>query len=1436
MTVVTPRSGFDLEYYLNRTGGEKTGGGYYLNAAQQGEPDGRWFGKGAEALGLRDGQVVRKEPYLAAYSMTDPRSGERLQGRAPGGYAKFADILARKLAAEPHATRERYLQLEREAAQETRRSPVYTDVTVAHNKSVSVLHASFREQARRARLAGDSAGEAVWRAREERVQEILQEANHAALEWMQEHAGFARTGYHGRRVDGVEPGRWARALPVVTTWLQGTNRDGEPHDHSHNVIARMALTESDGVWRAVDTMAVRAQLGAMAAIVESRVYSALAREFGVKVRQREDGRGHEIAGLAQQTLDAYSTRAHTVTRTAAALARQWERKYGRAPNAREMLFITDEANLASRQGKDDEPIDWDALTAKWDATIGGQLAAISERVCDFGATPDETPPSPQVQAQVIEEALAKVQASRSTWTRADLMRSLAWSMGQEFCGLAPGARQHLLEQMTEQALGVDYGVACLEAPEWPPVPRSLIRELDSRSVYTRPGATRYATRGQLAMEERMCQQAQRQGAPALTREFCASQLGADADALDAQLGARAQDATAQTQTGLRVDQAAMIYEALTSRRRVSIGVGPAGSGKTHTAAAGARAWEASGRKVIGLTCSQAARNVLAQAGVTVSYNSTQFLLRIASGRLTLTARMLFVIDEGSTMPMDDLAKIIDLAEMHDCKVFITGDHEQLAAVEAGGGMAMLATHLGYTQLAVPVRFAEEWERDASLHLRAGNKEALEEYGEHGRITGGDREEALAQARQAYVAGRLAGEDTLLMAHTRDDCRELSRLIRDDLIHLGLVDDGPSVQLSEGARASAGDLVVCRKNDSELVTDPGHTLANGDIFRIEDLEVGGIRIRRVLEADPKTGRPRFADCAIFYGASKFQDTDLAYAVTGHNGMGSTVARGLAFITGSESLEWLYVALTRGRDRNTAIAVTRDGMKDKEGQQVAIQPSEAEPQPGTRPDPELAHHERVQQERAGLPPEPATQAEHEREPIAVLADCMDREESEESASEYRRRALANADHLALVFARWADLAGKADHQRYQQLVNDALPQQYQEDDFGPEATWLWRTMRAAEMAGLDTGELMRATVGARTLADARSVAAVLDTRMRKIVDPLVPLPQKPWTDRPRRFDDPQMAEYEARLRQVMDARADRLGEHAVQSSPAWALRALGPLPDDPVERLDWQNRATKIATYRELYGSGDDRQVIGPEPTGNAPEMRAAWHDAFTAITKTDGVDVRTLPDSSLMHMRDTYPTETGWAPPHVGKQLRDVRLGAETMRLKAIRAEAEAKTAKDQAVAARHAGIASTARAIEARYREHQATLSEVMEDRGLWDKLTQGSRQLAVQADSEIRRRYPDRKIKPLESAEPKVPDGTLPDPGWLAELAERRRVFREELEARQSVPVPNEDPDWEDEGPAWPQWHAQREAVLQPPKAEIRPAEGALEAARERDTEHQEA
>jgi hypothetical protein len=262
---------------------------------------------------------------------------------------------------------------------------------------------------------------------------------------------------------------------------------------------------------------------------------------------------------------------------------------------------------------------------KVDAAILAQLlraAAIAEAACNFGGRAPGSAPPGDAQEQAIKEALATVQAKHSTWTRSDVMKYLGRAMGPQFAAMAPGERQDLLFRLTGQALGGD-GVRCLEAPEWPPVRQQLRRDLDGRSVYTRPGTARYATAGQLEMEGELIQQAQTQGAPRLPREVAARLLGADAATLEAQLRERAQDATQRTRTGLRMDQAAAALCALTSGRRAEVIVGPAGTGKTFMVAAVARAWQQSLGEVVGVANSQAATDVLIKAGITNSLNSTR---------------------------------------------------------------------------------------------------------------------------------------------------------------------------------------------------------------------------------------------------------------------------------------------------------------------------------------------------------------------------------------------------------------------------------------------------------------------------------------------------------------------------------------------------------------------------------------------------------------------------------------------------------------------------------------------------------------------------------------------------------------------------------------------------------------------------------------------
>ena len=241
-----------------------------------------------------------------------------------------------------------------------------------------------------------------------------------------------------------------------------------------------------------------------------------------------------------------------------------------------------------------------------------------------------------------------------------------------------------------------------------------------------------------------------------------------------------------------------------------------------------------------------------------------------------------------------------------------------------------------------------------------------------------------------------------------------------------------------------------------------------------------------------------------------------------------------------------------------------------------------------------------------------------------------------------ALADADHLAILNAIWTAETTPAREQHYRDLLLTRLPPEYRREP-SHQARWLWRTLRAAELAGLDAGDVLAAAIGERDLAGARDLAAVIDARLRYRIGALVPAPAGPWSAQVPAIADPERRAYLTEIAALMDARKDRIGEHAAEHTPPWAVNALGPVPDHPLNRLEWQHRATSIGAYRELSGHGDPADPIGPEPVAAAPDLRAAWHEALAALGPADGPDVRGMPDGRLLHLRDTYPIETAWAP-------------------------------------------------------------------------------------------------------------------------------------------------------------------------------------------------
>jgi len=1500
--IITIAPGHDASYPWRQIGTSdpspepgRAGTSYYLAPADKGgEPPGRWQGRGVADLGFREGQVIEREVFERLYGkFLDPRdpTGETRLGRAPQQFRCGEEIFQALLALEPEATAERRAQLMVEAKSQVRAPVQYFDATFSVSKSITLLHASAMANAARAAAAGDLEAVACWEQAAADVWACVQAGNRAGLEYLQREAGYTRSGYHGRQAGEVQAGRWEDAHGfIVGSFAQHTSRDGEPQLHIHNLILNRVKRESDGAYRTLDSRALYEHRGAAAAIATMVMESALSREFGTGWVGRADGHGREVRGVSAALMAEFSSRRQSITALTARLAAEFAAQHGYAPDARALGNLRQWANHASRLGKPGEPLDLAAAARRWAAqartgdagalepvmpavtTRRGVAEPAPEPGAEPGSAPEPAPASapgernaaqgltPQQARDVMGQALARLQDTQPAWRKADLIRHLGELMPDDVACPDDTTAAAILTGLADRVLtgGAGERVLMLEVPEWPRVPDSL-RRADGRSIYRPHSGTRYTTLAQLTLEERLVTQAQQPGAPRVAPDVAARLLGADLAQLEAQLSAGAQSpepAQAGTGSGLRLDQAAAAFLAVTSDRRAEVLVGPAGSGKTRTAAVVAWLWWQAGLgEVYGLTTSQAARDVLHEAGVGLAANTADFLghltgAREARGPKTLRPGTLLLLDEASMMSMADLAAIMRLAAQHQCRVLITGDHEQFAAIEGGGGMVLLARQVGYIQLAEPIRFACEWERDATLRLRGGDATVAALYEEQGRIRGGDPEEALDLACRAFLADHLEGKDSLLLARTGEQAREMSRRVREDLLHYGLVRRTGEVRLRYQATASQGDLIVARKNNRHIIAGtPGRWLTNRDVLRIVTATGRTVTVRRLAGRNDSV-RPLWTTAFELPKTYLLRHCDLAYATTAHAAQGRTVDTSHVLVDGLGDRQGLYVAMSRGRDGNYAYCITRV-------------PRATDARQGSLPAPELARLRRLTREHAGLEPEPPVAGEEEtaprRDAAAVLADVLRRDGTVFSATETLRGELANADHLGVLGSIWYDLVRRSQAERFERLLQDALPPGNANAALAdPACTWLWRSLREAESAGLDAGRVLRDAVTKSSLSGARDAVRVIDARVRRMLDGRVPQLPEPWSERVPEVADPELRRYLIELAAAMDDRVRRLGEHAAHTRPAWAVDALGDVPEDLTGRAVWESRAAQLSAYREVYGYDSKTDAIGPEPGKTSPEARADWHASFAVLGQVEGIDLRGCTDDQLRLRRRMYERETSWAPPYVAEELRLARLQARTAWESTTRAEHEAQAAADAETAGRHQAAASMWQAMQAKATQIADELAAVHDTRRQWEALTDPSRRMALAADIELRRRHPDVELEPLKSAEPpgievrpltaeqreaagKEALGLTANavheeiPEQVLRIRENARRAQARIDDLRNTRVPSEDHDGEDLGRAWDVLgRRDRDAIVQPPMPDVVPAREILQRARERAAEQE--
>ncbi len=618
------------------------------------------------------------------------------------------------------------------------------------------------------------------------------------------------------------------------------------------------------------------------------------------------------------------------------------------------------------------------------------------------------------------------------------------------------------------------------------------------------------------------------------------------------------------------DQLAALSSVAGSGRVIDVLVGPAGAGKTTAMNALRRAWESAHGvgSVVGLAPSAAAATVLAtDLGIATENLAKWWQTHVDQGS-SFIAGQLVIIDEASlagTIPLD---RVTALALDAGAKMLLVGDYAQLQSVDAGGAFSLLVhDRADAPELTDVHRFVHDWEKTASLVLRQGNPDSIGRYAAHDRLRDGSTEAMADAAYEAWRADIRSGKSTVLISDSNEAVAALNVRARTELILEGQVDALHEVALHDGTRGAVGDTVITRRNDWRLYASRSW-VRNGDRWSV-------IGVHRNGSVDVRRPGRRWGSTVLLPASYVAQHVELGYAVTSHRAQGITTDTAHVVVAPSMPRENLYVAMTRGREANTAyVAVDR---------------------------PDVAH----------VGPRPGDAADVTAR--SILCGILQHVGAELSAHETLAAEQDAWGSVAQLAAEYETLAAAAQHDRWASIVRESGLSPLQASDvinsgaFGP----LTAELRRAEAHYVDVASLLPRVVAARGFEDAQDIAAVLQARVAVVVS------RATGAGRTRRalrlvagLIPRALGPMDAAMRQALAERADLIEsraaavlDEALLAGEPWT-RALGPEPRGPAA-VAWHQNGCTVAAYRDRYA------ITGAKPLGAAPESTAQKLDAARA---------------------------------------------------------------------------------------------------------------------------------------------------------------------------------------------------------------------------------
>ncbi|SEF12003.1 conjugative relaxase domain-containing protein, TrwC/TraI family [Arthrobacter alpinus] len=923
---------------------------YYTDS---GDPAGKWFGAGLAGLSLNAGDRVEKFQAKRLFQDSkDPLTGELL------GRSQIKATTAPEGAQSPSG----------QTVKKTREAVAGFDITFSVPKSVSVLWAISTPEVQAKLLA----------AHRQAMAESLAWLEENVIQTRTGHGGVAKvevTGLIGSSFDHWDSRAGDPQLhthAVIANRVQRVS-DGQWATLDSYTLHKYVVATSekynnllfDAVYR--ETGAVAEQRGQEPTIVpspEGNLAVSDAVEESGKIRV-------ELAGVPNELIEEFSTRSRAIENEKNRLLKEWEDSNGRPAPTEVIIRLRQQATLSTRTAKvsDAQPLavkmtNWRERTRALGlnpkqvvaAAIGHETTVFESGAITYSAV-----------LEIAGHVLAQTAHKRATFNQANLIATTEKLLTTIRCASA-SERNEITHQIVEAATGMAASLTPRASRYMDDADAVLTNR--GHSIFDSPETAIFASKQLMNDEAFLMGLAANEAGPSLpdpskVQEALGNVLVGDNHHLSSDQARAALEVLTSKQTLTAIIGPAGTGKTTTMRGIKELWEAHHSPGSIVGLAPSAVAAAVLGEEV-GIATDNTAKWLYESVGdgaarrtqryfqATAAITATENSIKAArsqsatstpaqrtaqaekirqltrkrqahaatvakcvaeQSKYTLRQGQLLIVDEASMAGTTTLAELGAQADRAGAKVLLVGDPAQLESVEAGGILGWMERDHNASHLNQVFRFKADWEKKASLQLREGIIDVLDDYEEEQRLHYSEQGTAAGAAYKAWLTDTTGepGKSSILIAADNESVGELNLQAQADLTALGRINLDVTVDV-RNATAGVGDVLLARQNDRKLKDANGAFIKNGSRLVITEINLDGT----IAATREETG------ATIQLGPDYLAaNTELGYAVTAHRAQGVTVDTGHCLVKDGLSRELFYVSMTRGREGNHAyIDVTPD----------------------------------------------------------------------------------------------------------------------------------------------------------------------------------------------------------------------------------------------------------------------------------------------------------------------------------------------------------------------------------------------------------------------------------------------------------------------------------------------------------------------------------